>query len=258
MNKNLWSNHTTYELKKIIEEEDPIVIVTIGATEQHGTHLPINTDTDIGFNIAKKMAENSPKRCLVLPPIWTGLSPHHMDFSGTITLRQSTLFALTYDVIESLIVHGVNKIILMNSHGGNISLLKTVVDEIGVNHDVSLIYFTYWNLISDVIDEIRESKWGGMSHAGELETALKLYFSPEDVRKDKIEDVMLKSNEFFGNDMFYPSKIGLYKTFKSWSELGQIGAPSLATFENGKQIISKVIEKFNKLINTQWGEEKSK
>jgi creatinine amidohydrolase len=256
--KNIhWSTHTTYELKQIIAEENPLVIVTVGATEQHGTHLAINTDTDIGFEIAKKVAEASPIRTLVVPPVWTGFSPHHMDFTGTITLRQSTLFAVVYDILDCLIKHGIQRILLLNSHGGNIALLKTVVDEIGMQHKLSPVYVTYWNLISDVVKEIRESAMGGMSHACELETSLKLLFSPQDVRTDKIQDVMLESNAFFGNDMFAPNKIGVFKTFKEWTELGQIGAPSLASADKGQRLLDAVVAKFVELIEVQWGGKKS-
>lgn len=249
----LWSSHTTYELKQIIADENPIVIVTVGATEQHGTHLTVDTDTDIGYQVARKVAEASPVRTLVVPPVWAGFSPHHMDFTGTITLRQSTLFAVVYDIIECLIKHGVTRILLMNSHGGNISLLKTVVDEIGVNYGVSPIYVTYWNLISEAVKEIRESEIGGMSHACELETSLKLLFSPDDVRMDKIEDVMLESNAFFGNDMFSPNKFGQYKPFKDWTPLGQIGAPSLASADKGQLLLDAIVKSFTELIELQWG-----
>ncbi|WP_164472881.1 creatininase family protein [Cohnella candidum] len=254
----LWSSHTTYELKRIIEEENPIVIVTVGATEQHGTHLAINTDTDLGFSLAQRVAQASPIRTLVLPPVWSGFSPHHMDFTGTITLRQSTLFAMVNDIIECLIRHGVERVLLLNSHGGNISLLKTVVDEIGVQHGISPVYVTYWNLISDVIGDIRESEMGGISHACELETSLKMLFSPEDVRQEEIRDVMLDSTPYFGNDMFAPNKYGVYKPFKAWTELGQIGAPSLASKEKGERIADAIIAKFADLIQVVWGGEEAK
>lgn len=255
MKQILWGSHTTYEIQEIIEKENPIVIVSVGAMEQHGTHLTLNTDAEIGFQISKHIAESSPIRTLVVPSIWAGFSPHHMDFSGTISLRQSTLFAITYDIIESLIKHGVTRILLVNSHGGNTALLKTVVDEIGVNHGLSPIYVTYWNLISDAVKDIRESGLGGISHACELETSLKLLFSKEDVRLSEIKDVMLTGNDFFNNDMFASNKIGFYKPFKKWTKYGQIGAPSLATKEKGEQLLEAIVKEFINLIKTEWGSE---
>ncbi|MEI3606629.1 creatininase family protein [Pseudogracilibacillus sp. SE30717A] len=255
MEKIFWSDYTTNEIKNIISEEDPLVIITVGATEQHGTHLPLNTDTDLGFNIAQRIAKNSPVKTLILPPVWAGFSPHHMDFSGTITLKQKTLFNVVYDIIESIIQHGISKIIILNSHGGNMSLLKTVVDEVGINHNISPILVTYWHLISSQINAIRKSEMGGMGHACELETSLKMVFSPQDVQEDLMEDVMIPENEFFSVDMFAKNKIGIYQPFKNWSESGQIGAPTLASVETGEKILENIIEQFTELIKLEWVDE---
>ena len=256
MSSVFWGDYTTVELKKIIAEENPIVILPVAATEQHGPHLPVNTDADLGFNIGMRIAEESPVRALVLPPVWVGFSVHHMDFAGTITLRQTTLFAVVYDIIESLIQQGVRRILLLNSHGGNMALLKTVVDEIGINYGISPVYVTYWQLLSDVIDGIRQSELGGMSHACELETSLKMVFSPQDVKVDLIEDVMIKGNSFHGVDMFAGNKISIYKPFEEWTKTGQIGAPSKASIETGEKIINALLERFIDLIKTYWTEER--
>lgn len=247
-----WSDYTTEELEEIIKEDSPVVIVPIGATEQHGPHLAINTDADIGYQIVKRVAETSPVKTLILPSVWTGVSPHHMNFCGTISIKQSTLFALTYDILESLIHHGVKRLLVVNSHGGNMALLKTVTDEIGMNTGISPVYVTYWQLIADVIDDIRESKKGGMSHACELETSLKLLLSPQDVREDRFKDVMIEGDEFHSVDMFGGSKIGIYKPFKVYSPTGQIGAPSKASKEKGQQILDALINKFHLLIKSKW------
>lgn len=238
----------------MLERSDPIVIVTVGATEQHGPHLPLNTDADIGTQIATQIAQASPVPALTLPTIWAGFSPHHMAFCGTITLKQETLFAVVYDVIESLVAHGVSRILLLNSHGGNIALLKTVVDEVGIRLGVSPVYATYWHLISDSVAALRRSELGGMSHAGELETALKMVFASGDVRTEAIEDVMIRPGEFHGVDMFAANRIGIYRPFDSWSASGQIGAPSLATPETGERLLEAIVDQFVRLIRAQWGE----
>lgn len=252
MKNVLWGDYTTEEIRQIIDEQHPVVIVTVGAMEQHGPHLPLNTDADIASHVAKRAAEASPLPTLLLPTIWAGFSPHHMDFAGTISLRQSTLFALVFDVIDSLVRHGVKRILLINSHGGNMSLLKTVVDEIAIQHGTSPVYVTYWHLISDKVRAIRRSGIGGMSHACELETSLKMVFSPNDVRTDLIKDVIIPPNEFHGVDMFATNKIGIYKPFKKWTPTGQIGAPSLASRVTGEHLINAIVEEILKLIQVLW------
>lgn len=247
-----YSDYTTYELAELIDKEPPLVIVPVGATEQHGPHLPLNTDTDIGMQLAVRMAQASPVKTLVLPSVWSGFSPHHMDFSGTITLRQSTLFHVVIDIVECLIRHGITNIMLLNSHGGNVSLLKTAIDEIGVRHSVFPICVTYWHLIADAIDRIRQSDKGGMGHACELETSLKLLFSPEDVRQTEMEDVLVPGNEFFDVEMFSSNKVAMYRPFLEWTKRGQIGSPTKASKETGEKIVQAVVDQFAKLVNAYW------
>lgn len=252
MNQYLFSHYTTYEIDKMIQNEEPIVILPVGSTEQHGPHLPLNTDADLGFNVALELAKNSKRKILVLPVIWVGYSPHHMDFHGTITLKSKTLKYIVEDIIESLISHQITKIVLLNSHGGNISLLKTVTDDIQVKYkEVSILYFTYWHLISEKIPQIRKSKLNGMAHACELETSLMYYFNKR-VIKELIQDVMLPLDSFQNVDMYANNRINVYKNFKELSETGQIGAPSLASFETGEQIIKTLVTEFNKLIEYFW------
>ncbi|MFD0716689.1 creatininase family protein [Paenibacillus sp. GCM10027626] len=251
----LWSDYTTEELQRIILQDNPVVIVPVGATEQHGPHLAVNTDTDIGEQLARKVAQHAPVQTLVLPSVWAGFSPHHMGFTGTITLRQSTLTAVLLDIAESLIRHGVRKILLLNSHGGNAALMKTVTDEIGIRHGVYPVSVTYWHLISDLIPQIRRSEAGGMAHACELETSLKMIFTPEDIRPELISDVMIEANEFYGVDMFAANKIGIYRPFEYWSRTGQIGAPSLASRETGERILAALLKKFAELYRIVWSDE---
>lgn len=254
MNKFLLSDYTTVELKEFLEKEEPIVIVSVGATEQHGPHLPLNTDADLGYNIALELAANCQYKTIITPPVWMGFSHHHMDFCGTISIKQQTLFHLVFDIIESLLAHGFKKIVLMNSHGGNTSILKTVIDEIKIKLDASVLYFTYWHLLAKEIKNIRKSPLNGMAHAGELETSLKYYFQKdkEEVRRNLIQDVMLPEESFYNVDMFAANTISLYRSFKEITDTGQIGQPSSASKETGEKLMEVLIKEFNDLTLKYW------
>jgi len=258
MNSVFWSDYTTEELKRIIADEDPVVIIPVGATEQHGPHLAVNTDADIGTNVARIAAESCPYRALVVPVVWAGVSPHHMNFAGTISLKQSTLFAVLCDIAESLIRHGVRRLVLLNSHGGNTALMKTAGDEIGIRFGVYPVCVTYWHLIADAVGAIRRSESGGMAHACELETSLKLLFSPRDIRQERVVDVMLEGDEFYKVDMFAANKIGVYRPFEYWSKTGQIGAPTLASRETGEKLVEALRGKFRLMFQSCWPELRSK
>lgn len=250
LDKYLLSDYTTYELQNVINKKDPIIIIPVGALEQHGAHLPLDTDMDLVEKVAKSLAENCIQDIIVTPTVWTGFSHHHLDFCGTISIRQKTMVYVITDIVESLLKHKINKIILLNGHGGNISILKTILDEIQLKYkNLQMVYFTYWDLLSDKIDEIRQSPVNGMAHAGELETSLKYYFNEDDVRRDSIQDVMLPVQPFHNVDMFAPNKISIYKPFESYSKGGQIGKPSVADKETGKKIVENLCKEFSDLIN---------
>jgi creatinine amidohydrolase/Fe(II)-dependent formamide hydrolase-like protein len=101
--------------------EGAVVIVPMGAIEQHGPHLPLNTDIYDALAIAQRAAELVEEfPVLVAPPIWWGLSNEHMDLPGTINVRLETLTAVVSDVCHSIHAHGFDKIVLLSGHGGTL------------------------------------------------------------------------------------------------------------------------------------------
>ncbi|MEW6522715.1 MAG: creatininase family protein [Bacillota bacterium] len=107
-----------------LAQDTPVVIIAVGSIEQHGPHLPLGTDSLGAVAVASKVAAAS--GALVVHPCWPGYSPHHMGFPGTVTFKFDTLRAVLMDTIESLVHHGVNKILLMNFHGGNREVVASV------------------------------------------------------------------------------------------------------------------------------------
>ncbi len=105
------------------------VVVPCGAVEQHGPHLPLFVDAEIGTRLGVEVAKRLGKT-LVAPTIRVGCSEHHMDFAGTLTLRHSTFKAVCLDYCASLARHGFTHILMLPSHGGNFKPLAEVVEEI--------------------------------------------------------------------------------------------------------------------------------
>ncbi len=247
--KLFWGSYTTKELSDLIKE-DPVVILPVGAYEQHGHHLPLDTDTKIGFEIAKAAVEKVDVPCALLPSVWLGISEHHMHFSGTLTLRQATLKALVYDILQSLKRHGVNKFIILNSHGGNVALLNSAICEIGAELSVKPVSISYWNLVVDVIEKLRKSKLGGISPGGELETSLTLYLIPSDGRKKLLKENFVPGNKYWSADLLANNKIAVYKSFHELSHEGHIGDPQKATTEFGKAVFQAVVKELVNVIVT--------
>ena len=248
-NKKLyWGANSSFELKALIEG-GLVVILPIGAYEQHGPHLPVDTDTHIGVSIAEKAVMSAKESCVLLPSIWAGVSRHHMDFCGTISLSHNTIVALTRDIIRSLYHHGVRKVLLLNSHGGNISILKSCLEMFGSELSMQIVLVTYWDLVKELVEKNRSSGWGGISHGGELETSLKLYLNPEDVSKNNLIPNIVKGNPYFSPEMFSPNLVSIYASFSEFSKYGHIGDPTKASASFGEIVFNAVVEELVRIID---------
>ena len=182
MKEVLWQKLRRTEFEKAVEA-DAIVIIPVGSTEQHGHHLPINTDANCCFTIAQRAAQAIDDfPVLVLPPVWTGYSPHHMAHPGTITLKYHTFVELLTQIATSVYAHGFKKILFLNGHGGNSPVIAAMRTKLAAEEGVSAIGFNYWEIPSvpeQIMKIVSQSDKGFAGHSGEMETSLQLYLQPE-------------------------------------------------------------------------------
>mgnify|MGYP001026172657 CR=1 FL=1 len=181
MKKVLWQELRRTEFEKAVKA-DAVVIIPVGSTEQHGNHLPVNTDANCCFTIAQRAAlaiDEFP--VLVLPPIWTGYSPHHMAYPGTITLKYHTFVELLTQVAASVHAHGFKKILFLNGHGGNSAVIAAMRTKLADEEGACVIGYTYWDMpsVPEEMKAVSQSDKGFIGHAGEIETSLQLYLQPE-------------------------------------------------------------------------------
>ncbi len=115
-------------------QPNALAVVPVAATEQHGPHLPVMTDTRLGHEVAVRAARIAwPTRpTVVTPVVWSGLSEHHMAFGGTLILSHATFRAVLHDLIHALARHGFRDVLISNSHGGNIVAMQQIADELGI------------------------------------------------------------------------------------------------------------------------------
>jgi creatinine amidohydrolase len=147
------------------------VLIPIGTTEQHGPHMPLDTDCVIARTLASRAAELGEQEgvsILVAPTLNVTLSWYHMQFPGSIRLQTTTFFQVFREVCDSLAQHGFENLVAVNGHGGNIAALTVAVNHYFETTSRRVFLVQWWDLAADALGEIE----GPMIHAEEAETSL--------------------------------------------------------------------------------------
>jgi creatinine amidohydrolase len=245
-----WAELRSKEFKGL-DPEKTIAILPVAAIEQHGPHLPVMTDSAIAEGMIALLRERVPNDLgvLVLPTQYVGKSNEHLLSPGTLSLSAETLSRLLVEIGEGVHRAGLRKMVLANSHGGNVQVLATVARELRVRFGM-LVVATHWGrfgLPSGMYEAI-EVQHG--IHAGDIETSLMLEFRPDLV---SIADAK----------NFISSAIAMEKEFKKLSAdgtyafgwiaqdlnvEGAVGDASKATAAKGKKTAEHQVDGFIALL----------
>lgn len=202
-----------------------IVIIPVGSTEQHGPHLPLGTDTIIASELANRVAEKID--AYVAPTIPFGMSEHHMDFCGTVSIRGDVLAEYLLDVFTSFARHGFKIMVVMNGHGGNEASIKLAIQKFQRGHDaqIVLLLFNWWMLEDIYFEDVNKD-----FHAGDAETSVMLALGLQLCGEPIDEMYDFKEGEV------------LAKT-RDISRSGVVGYPTRATVAKGRKIIELAVNR---------------
>lgn len=243
----LYQHHTWKELGERVQDQ-PVVVLPIGSVEDHGHHLPLDTDNFLIWSICEEAAKRADGEILLLPLIPYGFETHHMDFTGTIDIKQEHLLNFVLDVTKSVAHHGFRRILIADGHGSNMPILDLVARRTILETDALCGTFIWPSLARKEIQLQRESGRGGMAHAGELETSVYLHLAPSKVQMDKAaRDVGMPESEFIWMDLLESSPVLLMDEWTRFSKSGTYGDPTLATKEKGRPIFEAVVDAFVRL-----------
>ena len=161
---------------------DALAVVPLGATEQHGPHLPAGTDTFVIESIAREAAEIAADKLPVVlaPALPFGSSAHHLVYGATLSLSTETYYRVLRDLLESLVESRFRRIFLLNGHGGNHELAQLAARDAALKHPVRIAAGSYWTIAWDALTAAKANENRRLpGHAGDFETSLILSLRPE-------------------------------------------------------------------------------
>jgi creatinine amidohydrolase len=218
-------------------DDGAVVLVPLGSTEQHGPHLPVDVDITCSTAVCRRAAEIAAGvPILVAPGVWSGYSPHHMDFPGSITLGAETFQAVVREVVGSIWHHGFRRIVLVNGHGGNGPPLGTVAVQLATSgRPVGLC--SWWNLVEEDFATILEGELKGVGHACEAETSLYLHLVGEGVAMERApNDYTWPFLTGVDRSLVADHGVGFPSLHGGWTS-GVYGSAALGTAEKGRRIL---------------------
>jgi creatinine amidohydrolase len=236
---------------KGLDAEKTIAILPVAAIEQHGPHLPVMTDSAIAEGMIALLKDRLPKdlSVLVLPTQYIGKSNEHLLSPGTLSLSAETLSRLFVEIGEGVHRAGLRKMVLANSHGGNVQVLATVTRELRVQFGM-LVVATHWGrfgLPEGMYDPI-EVQHG--IHGGDIETSLMLEFRPDLVRmadaKNFVSSAIAMEREF--KKLSADGKHAFGWIAQDLNAEGAIGDASKATAAKGKKTAEHQVDGFIALL----------
>jgi creatinine amidohydrolase len=231
-----------------------VAVLPLGATEQHGPHLPLSVDTVLVDGVVNAALEHlaATDPVLVLPTQTVGLSTEHTAFAGTLHLSPQTLIQLWCDIGASVARAGVKKLLMFNAHGGNVGLMDVVARELRAQHGLIVYSSSWYNLPIDagVMGQFSADEHRFGIHAGDIETSMMLALSPKRVNMTEAQNFASTSQDrakhyaVLGNGK--SAKLGWH--MQDYNPQGAAGNASAATAAKGEALVRSAGEQLALLL----------
>ncbi len=240
----LWTDLTDPEIEAA-REAGSLVLVPIGAIEQHGAHLPSGTDAAIAQAVSEHVARRLGET-LVLPGIPWGYSSTHMSFASTLALRPQTILGLLHDLCGSVVAHGFDRLAIVCSHATNRPVVQLFVQEFAAAHGVTIAFVHYTDFAREAFARLRQTEIGGEMHAGEFETSLQLHLQPELVKLEEAASEYVDPRAHFGiasaaRDFTQGGNVSIGYDVRKLFPTGVMGDARPATRELGEQLFETIV-----------------
>jgi len=222
-------------------------VLAVGSTEYHGQHLPYGTDTLVSEHIATEVSKQV-EGMLMLPPIPYGMSAHYSEFPIAISLKTETLMHVLHEVFDSLRKHGLNRLLIVNGHDGNIPAIEAATNEYRTEHPEFkiLVLSAWWVTAGKLVPKDTFEVWNGLGHAGEGETSMMLRVDPS----------LVDMNRAMGVVPVLPEHVEWKWRFNEITPYGVTGDPTKATPEKGRlmndALVNLLVDLVEELDEKDW------
>ena len=218
-----------------------VAIIPVGSIEQHGLHAPLGTD----YLIAEGLADTAKDydNVILTPPIPVGVAEYHRHFAGTLWVSPTTLKSYVGEIINSFAFHGVNKVIIVNGHGGNREPLKEMARYLKMEKNIEVAVWTWFESIEK--DIINMYGVRPPLHADETETAMLMSIAPETIQPELYEESAAGASDVWGK--FFKGTM-VSQEVKDFSRTGATGDPAKTDTELGKKMLELSKDNLKDLI----------
>jgi creatinine amidohydrolase len=218
-----------------------VVIIPVGVIEQHGHHLPVDTDAFIPQEITREAGRRD-SEILVGPTIHFGYTPSNKNFPGSISLSSGTWMALIRDVVRSVARHGFTRIALLNGHGGQVVLSRLTASILQDEDDIQVVVLDWFGLVAKEMSRLfvdENLSGSSVGHAGAVETSINLHLRPE------LSDQGERVAHLGPTKPQFVSRVGgfLQTPREQLSSSGVIGDPRLATADKGAELFELAVRR---------------
>ena len=245
-----WENITSFDFSEVISKNS-VAILPVAAIEQHGPHLPVNVDSKIADSLVKILAEKLPaeSKAIFLPTQRIGKSNEHLKYPGTLSLSAETMRVTLMELGKCVASSGVKKMMFLNSHGGNISVLDIVARDLRIEEKM-LVFCVNWFGFGMPSDIYSESELRHGIHAGDMETSVMLALDPDNVKMDRAQNFVPKTVELESNFKYLGLNSGAKFGWQSQdlNAYGACGNALLSTAEKGNLTLEFASEKLLQVI----------
>lgn len=247
--KRYWSEYTSEAFSRL-DREQIVAVLPVGATEQHGPHLPLSVDAAIADGIVKATIEKLPasSKALFLPIQAIGKSNEHARYPGTLTFSAQTLISMWCEIGDCVAASGVKKLVFLNSHGGQISIMDIVARELRIRHGMMVFSVNWFGQgMPEGVYSDHETNHG--IHAGDMETSVMLTLHSDLVDMSKAQNFRTLT-ENFASDFKHISLSGAKPGWQiqDINPHGAAGDASAATAEKGRRTVDFATDRLVELL----------